>query len=154
MTSQQNDLIEPSLTEETQKNYQTVLQNVTWLNQKYEDDWRLLGKLLHQEANSRNWCDDYQEFISKVNSLTTHLKLEFPVREYCVEWSTDVTVTVSGTKKITAFNSEEAALIFHDQDDIKISHSDLLRAVEMGNWDRLSLDISIDDIETIGSVQA
>lgn len=153
MTSQQNDSMEPGLTEEL-KEIQAVIQNVTWLNQKYEDDWRLLGKLLHQEANSRKWCDEYQEFVCKVNSLTTHLKMEFPVREYCVSWSTDVIVTVSGTKKITAFDSEDAALIFHDRADIEISHSDMIRAIDMGNWDCDDIDISINDIETIGPVQA
>jgi hypothetical protein len=56
-----------------------------------------------EEANSRQWCSEYDEFVSRLNGRLTH---DLPVREF--EKEVFLTYTVKVSFKVTATNDDDA----------------------------------------------
>lgn len=77
---------------------------VEWSNNRartYATDFHTVGEALMQEAENRNWCDEYDQFVETVNGQTSLLDLPVREREYeitvtgtaILSWSHNITVT-------------------------------------------------------------
>lgn len=53
-------------------------EHISNINQAHSKDIRLIGEALMEEANSRQWCAEYDEFVSNLNG---RLRYDLPVRE-------------------------------------------------------------------------
>lgn len=89
------------------------------LRQRYARDIEVIGEALLEEAENRDWCNEYDEFVEGVNS---RLGMELPERER--EFNVEVEATYSLTVPVTARNADEAReraeesdMIDHDEAD-------------------------------------
>ena len=79
------------------------VQRITNLQHAHARDIQLIGESLMEEANSRQWCSEYDEFVSRLNGRLTH---DLPVREF--EKEVLLTYTVKVSFKVTATNDDDA----------------------------------------------
>lgn len=92
-------------------------ENARQRRQQHEADIARIGEALMSEADEREWCDTYDEFVEDLNkSLTVAL----PLREVEFEVTMDVTVRI--TKTVTAATEDAAyteASTTIDGDDLR-----------------------------------
>lgn len=81
--------------------------------EKHERDIRIIGEALIEEAEERDWCSQFDDFIEKVNN---ELSVELPLRqhEYDVEMLITQTRTQTVTVTVTARNTDEARRLVED----------------------------------------
>jgi hypothetical protein len=70
---------------------------------RHRDDVRKIGAALLEEASERNWCEDYDEWVAKLNPSLS-VRLEEREREFNVE----VHLETWATREVLARNREEA----------------------------------------------
>ena len=63
----------------------------------YQGDFNLMAQMLLDEANSRDWCSEYDDFVDRVNSRTTYLDLIHRAKEYTADISVPIKFTVSSS---------------------------------------------------------
>ena len=81
--------------------------------QKHERDITLIGEALLSQADDRNWCSEYDDFIEELNeSLTVELKMR--EKEYEVEIEVTQKRTQRATVTITARSEEHARELIED----------------------------------------
>ena len=80
------------------------LERITNLQRAHARDIQLIGEALIEEANNRQWCSEYDEFVSRLNGRLTH---DLPVREF--EKEVFLTYTVKLSFNVSATNDDDAA---------------------------------------------
>jgi hypothetical protein len=71
-------------------------------------DLEVIAEALRDEAESRGWCDDYNEFVSKVSDKTSEHHLLPLEQEYEVEVEVRANVSTRVTLSVTARSYEDA----------------------------------------------
>lgn len=79
------------------------------------NDFDAVGEALKDEAENRNWCDEYDQFVERVNAGLTRMILPVREQEYEVEVEVTGTLTTTTTVFVTA-TSQEAANEMVDED--------------------------------------
>lgn len=98
----ERDELKKQLDESLTRN-STLLNNYNDAVSKHRADIAKIAEYLHEEAESRNWCDEYDEFLAAVNK-----RLVFPLPEFEREWDVSATITITGTVRVSALSADEA----------------------------------------------
>lgn len=99
-------------------------------------DFNLVGERLQDEAEDRDWCSAYDNFIDFLNERMTRLQFPTREREYEVTFDLSKTMTAQVTVTVTAKNEDDALDIARDSNDF-FSLSDKV----YGNWDIDDYDV-------------
>ena len=112
----------------------------------YSSDIELIGSMLENEAESRNWCSEYDYFIDKFNAESKIAFIDPREKEFDVTVDVSVSMTVPVTISVTARSEEDAESIVEDSASSYIDDSLVETTVNSGEW-----SINIDDY-TVGEV--
>lgn len=115
-------------------------EHISNISSRHSRDIALIGGVLQEEAENRDWCSDYDDIVDRLNS---DLHVELPVRETEHEVEVTGTVTVSFSTYISLTARANA-----DEDDLQEQAQDLLTE---GGYDRLS-DFGLDGSCTVDDV--
>ena len=103
----------------------------------WEQDWSTLTQALHNEADRRGWCNEYDEFVNEVASDLRIGTMPVRERDYEVTWTTSVLVSVEMSRTVTAANEEDAEeMVKNDYYGSCPETQDVVNAVEQGNWEQ------------------
>ena len=91
----------------------------------YATDFSIVGEALMQEAENRNWCDEYDRFAENVNGHTSLLDLPVREQEYevvvtgtaIVSWSHNITVTARSADNAIEMVENDHSMYF-DLDEV------------------------------------
>lgn len=101
----------------------------------WEQDWTTVTDALHNEADRRGWCNEYDEFVNEVESDLRIGVMPRRVREYVVSWTTTVMVNVPMSRTYTAISEENAEQMARDDYYTNVETQEVLDAVRDGNWE-------------------
>lgn len=76
--------------------------------EKVKADFNIVSNALLVEAEERDWCSDYNEFVEKVNEHLNIMQLELMEKEYEVEVELVRTQSVTTYVTVTAANATQA----------------------------------------------
>ena len=106
----------------------TLARRATEARANHVGDIGVIGKALRDEADERDWCDDYDNFVQEVNK---HLHVELPVREHDYV----VTATFSVTLRYTvSAQSEDDAREMGEGQGMDILRHDVQDAVNIDTY--------------------
>ena len=98
----------------------------------YCEDINTIGTLLLEEAERRDWCEEYDEFVQHVNSRLLASCLHVREKEYTVEWTQNIIVSITKSVTVTAVDEESAEEMAREED---IEESDIYDSVSSGDWE-------------------
>jgi len=124
------------------------LWEMTKQKRDYSSDIDLIGSMLEQEAESRNWCNEYDQFIDQFNGESKIAYISPREKEYDVTVDVTVTMTVPVTISVTARNEQDAESIVGDEASSYIDDS--LVNSEVREGDHI---ITIDDYQVSDVVE-
>lgn len=101
----------------------------------WEQDWATITDALHNEADRRGWCNEYDEFVNEVESDLRIGVMPRREREYVVSWTTTVIVNVPMSRTYTATSEENAEQMARDDYYTDVETQEVLDAVRDGNWE-------------------
>lgn len=101
----------------------------------WEQDWDTITGALHNEADRRGWCNEYDEFVNEIESELRIGVMPKREREYAVTWTTTVLVSVEVSRNYTAASPEEAEQMAKDDYYATPETQDVLTAVHNGEWE-------------------
>ena len=101
----------------------------------WEQDWTTITDALHNEADRRGWCNEYDEFVNEVESDLRIGVMPRREREYVVSWTTTVIVNVPMSRTYTATSEENAEQMARDDYYTDVETQEVLDAVRDGNWE-------------------
>lgn len=108
---------------------------------KVAQDSQILSEKLIEEANRRNWCDEYDEIVDALNGLFLVLSIDQRTREYEVEVVLSGTITARTTVIVTAGSREDAEQLIRDDVDAYTDVADtLINELQCGGLDDLEID--------------
>lgn len=90
---------------------------VSRVRSEHASDIESIGNALLEEAESRGWCSEYDEFVEGLNGRLTY---DLPVRER--EYEVEIDVTYRMTVSVTARSEDEA--LEAAEDDGAVDHGD------------------------------
>ena len=108
------------------------------LNQTWEQEVTSLGNLLMREADSRNWCNEYDEIVAKANGDLTY---ELPTRskDIDISWTETYTVTVTRSDTITTREgAEEEDAVSHMENCDTLEEHELIQLLRENGWHEYS----------------
>jgi hypothetical protein len=88
----------------TEKEYD----DLQYTNRKLRTDIETIDKALRDEAESRDWCIDYNKFVEKVNEELMVSELKRLLNDYEVEIILTRTESATVTIKVQGMNEEHA----------------------------------------------
>lgn len=95
----------------------------------------IIGNRLISESDDRKWCEEFDRIIDEVNEmLPGSYQLPTREREYEVEWTDNVMVSVPRSATVRARNEEEAREMAQNEAD-SIDTGDVVDAVRYGTWE-------------------
>lgn len=94
----------------------------------HEQDMETLSDYLIGEAESRNWCSDYDDFVDRVND-----SLSVPLRPRTRDYDVEVTATFEVTVRVNAANEGEARRLV-DTGAVMTEVRDKTYSVGAGDW--------------------
>jgi hypothetical protein len=101
----------------------------------WEQDWDTITGALHNEADRRGWCNEYDEFVNEIESELRIGVIPKREREYAVTWTTTVLVSVEVSRNYTAASPEEAEQMAKDDYYAEPETQDIINAVNSGDWE-------------------
>lgn len=101
--------------------------------EKHRDDIELISNALISEAESREWCNDYDEFVDRLNG---HLHKELTTRY--TTYSVEATYSVTISADVKARSEEDAIAMFNDNEGLE---SQRWSVSDFDDWDQLSIDV-------------
>lgn len=101
----------------------------------WERDWSTLTDALHNEADRRGWCIEYDEFVNEIESDLRIGVMPRREREYVVSWTTTVIVNVLMSRTYTAASAEDAEQMAKDDYYTEPDTEDIVTAVRSGDWE-------------------
>ena len=115
----------------------------------YESDIELIGDMLRNEAENRNWCEEYDHFIDGFNSKSKVAHIEPRSNDYYVDVEVEYTIRVRDVAYTSARNEDEAVDNVRDMSvgDMGIDLEYLLS--NKNNWEVID-----EDVHEVGSATA
>ena len=101
----------------------------------WEQDWTTITDALHNEADRRGWCNEYDEFVNEIESDLRIGVMPKRERDYVVTWTTSVLVNVQISRNYTAASAEDAAQMAKDDYYTEPDTEDIVTAVRSGEWE-------------------
>lgn len=111
--------------------------------QSSDDDIATIAYALREEAESRGWCQEYNEFCHQVNStLRTGERLEALEEEYEVEVEVEATVTVRQYITVMARSQDHASeLVLDDPESYFDPTGIALEGASATGWDNYDINL-------------
>ena len=101
----------------------------------YCEDIDTIGRLLLEEAERRDWCSDYDDFVEAVNGALNVAVLPVREQEFEIVMRGTATVCWSRNVMVTARNEEDAVSMVEDDPSLYVDIDDeATAAIEFG-WD-------------------
>lgn len=111
--------------------------------QQYADDFHLVGEMLLEESNRRNWCSEYDEFVDAVNGKLGLLSLPDREQEYEVEVQVTGTITTTTTVTVTARSQDDANTMVEENMDDYVDADDILTdAARYSSFDDVQCELA------------
>jgi hypothetical protein len=105
-------------------------------------DLEVIAEALRDEAESRGWCDEYNEFVDKVSEKTSGHHLIPLEQEYEVEVEVTATVTTRATLSVMARSQDLAEeMVIDDPDSFFDPNDEALSEAQMSGFD--DYDVSL-----------
>jgi hypothetical protein len=101
----------------------------------WEQDWDTITGALHNEADRRGWCNEYDEFVNEIESDLRIGVMPKREREYTVRWRTTVLVSVEVSRNYTAASPKEAEQMAEDDYYAGPETQDVVNAVHENGWE-------------------
>jgi hypothetical protein len=99
-------------------------------------DIGIIAEALRNEAENREWCDEYNQFCDKVNSKTEEHHLLSLEQEYEVEVEVTATVITRATLSVMASSRDLAEeMVIDDPDSFFDPNEEALSEVKMNGFD-------------------
>jgi hypothetical protein len=99
-------------------------------------DLEVIAEALRDEAESRGWCDDYNEFVSKVSDKTSEHHLLPLEQEYEVEVEVRANVSTRVTLSVNARSYEDAQeMVMDDPEAFFDPTQQALEEAQMSGFD-------------------
>lgn len=109
--------------------------------ERVKADFKIVSEALLREAEERDWCSDYNNFVEDVNEHLTIMQLQTLEKDYEVEVELTRTQTVTAYVKISAKSAEEAEQLTEN-----LSFDDIVaESVSEDDWDTDDYNIEIKD---------
>lgn len=101
---------------------------------QFLESMETISRRLHEEAEYRGWCGEFDDIIDEVNDLLPgpHY-LDKREHEYEVSWEETYTVTVYRTASYTAHSADDALALAKDSSD-EADAEEIIKAVTAGNF--------------------
>ena len=115
----------------------------------YSSDIELIGSMLENEAESRNWCSEYDQFIDRFNAESKIAFIDPREKDFDVTVDVTVTMTVPVTISVTARSGEDAEALVSDDASSYIDDAYVQSSAQSGDW-----SIHIDDYEVSDVTEA
>lgn len=119
----------------TQEELNNAKTAINILVEELRQDFTKVAQELLNEADSRDWCDAYNEFVDKINSETKHLKLKYLKKQYEVKVKLEETREQYVYVTIEASSSEDAMELIDNWD-----YSDLQDHTNSYDWEVTDYD--------------
>lgn len=120
---------------------EVVIAGLRQLNNEMRIDADKIAGALRNEADDRNWCEQYNTFVDEVNEGTKHLKLEPLARNY------ELTVTVSRVQTQTITVSIDAINDDVARDEFYSNAYDYAESeLRDNNWSDDDVEYEIDEV--------
>lgn len=115
----------------------------------YMSDVNLLGQMLEDEATERNWCNEYDEFVSTFNERSKVAFIEPRSYDYEVEVEVEVTLRITQMVTTSASSADQARDNVGDM-DLDEMGIDIDNVLGQRNYDVHDTDIhNVGDAEQI-----
>lgn len=101
----------------------------------WEQDWDTITGALHNEADRRGWCNEYDEFVNEIESDLRIGVMPKREKDYAVTWTTTVLVSVEVSRNYTATSPDEARQMAKDDYYAEPETRDIINAVNSGDWE-------------------
>ena len=115
------------------------------LKNDYYKDIELLADMLREEAENRNWCEEYDNFVDNFNSQSKVATIEPRTNDYEVEVTFDICIRVTNSVVTSARNADEAV---DNVRDMSIGDMDFDLHNHLMNFDYEVID---EDIHEVGN---
>ena len=109
---------------------------------EYRDDIELIGTMLRDEAEARNWCGEYDQFVDEFNGKSKRGYIEQREREYVVSVDVTVEMTVPVTAVVMANSDEDASAIVSDDIEAYVDDYQVRDAIK-----NVDVSFTIEDCE-------
>ena len=108
------------------------------------DDLDTIATALSEEAESRGWCSEYNEFCNQVNAtLKGGGYLQPFEQEYEVEVEIEATIRVPRTIYVMASSYDDAVSMVTDDPETYLDPSDTaLEVVKADGWDEIEVNVN------------
>lgn len=127
-------------------NVSVRLWEMTKQKRDYSSDIDLIGSMLENEAENRNWCNEYDQFIDQFNGEAKIAHIEPREKEYDVTIDVTVTMTVPVTTSVTARSAEDAESIVGELASSYIDDSLVYSEVREGDHPITIEDYEVTDV--------
>lgn len=108
-------------------------------HEKRADGWRAdfyhQANMLMEEAEQRQWCEEYEEFCDKVDQGLRFGEMPRREKEYEVSWVATIIVEVPMTRTYTARDEEQAEQSAQEDYCATPESQEIIDAIRSGNWE-------------------
>lgn len=106
-------------------------------------DSEYITEVLTSEAERRDWCDQYDEIIEKINRNLRVVHIEPRTREFEIEVTVTATVSTTTTVTVTAARHDDAVeMVKNSNDDIEQQAANALdEEVARAGWDDIDIEL-------------
>jgi len=106
-------------------------------------DIEAISECLRDEAESRGWCDEYNQFVNKVSEKTSEDHLLPLEQEYEVEVEVRATVTARATLSVMARSRDLAEeMVIDDPDSFFDPNDEALSEAKMSGFDDYDVNLA------------
>jgi hypothetical protein len=106
-------------------------------------DLEVIAEALRDEAESRGWCDEYNDFVSKVSEKTSEHHLLALEQEYEVDVEVEATVRTTRTISVLARSLEDAQeMVTEDPETFFDPIEEAIDAARAGGFDDLEVNLA------------
>jgi hypothetical protein len=101
----------------------------------WEQDWDTITSALHNEADRRGWCNEYDEFVNEIESDLRIGVMPRREKDYEVSWVATVIVNIPMSRTYAAPSPEDAEQQAANDYCSGVETQDILDAIRSGDWE-------------------
>lgn len=114
---------------------------ITGLRHVHDEDIAIIGKVLLDEAEKRDWCDEFDTIIDEVNNRLDH-PLPTRTRIYRVHYAYALSYRVSSSAEVRASSEAEARrALEEDPADYCASPGDIVNDLDVDDYYDAQLEV-------------
>lgn len=135
-----------SIVESSKQRIEQLNQDLDKSRSNHRGDISKIGTRILQEADDRDWCDEFDDIISDLNENLT-VPLQRRTRTYKVSFFVRSEVSLSGTVEITAANADQAGRLLDENPYDYIGDLDDYIRDDIYNVEFLDASLEVNEVE-------